>query len=118
MPNGVIEKLTSLEDLQISSHRVAEPFGRELLGKLRELRVLKCSFSNFYEGFHSDLVESLCNLQKFRHLDLDIYVESEQVKDIWDAVVLPRPLQQLRLDVHGFRGLPPCIKPSPTWSWK
>jgi hypothetical protein len=109
LPNGVIEKLTSLEDLQIHCHEhMAAPFVKEL-GKLRELRVLDCHFDKGLDkSMQSDLVESLGKLHKIRHLRLRGACILE--KGIWDAAVLPRPLR--RLHELRFTGLPSCINPT------
>jgi Leucine-rich repeat (LRR) protein len=108
LSNGVIEKLTSLEELQIyCCGHMAGPFVKEL-GKLHELRVLDCSFEEELDkNMQSDLVESLGNLHKIRHLKLnsgglDVGGNILQ-KDTWD-------LQHLDIDLT-LTGLPSCINP-------
>jgi hypothetical protein len=71
--------------------------------------VLDCSFMEELDtSMQSDLVESLGNLHKIRHLRLGGAGILE--KDTWDAAVLPRPLQ--RLDRTDFTVLPSCINPT------
>jgi hypothetical protein len=111
LPNGVIEKLTSLQELGINCREhMAGPFVKEL-GNLHELRVLVCFFEEeLDESMQSDLVESLGNLHKIRHLSLygeDYILE----KGIWDTAVLQRPLQRLGIDALFTGGLPSCINP-------
>jgi hypothetical protein len=127
MPNGVMDKLTSLEEPQIThmDHMVGT-FMKEP-SKLPELRVLDCTIVASAEGLdksmqidlvkgfkstQSDLLESLGNLHKIRHLKLHMERSMLLEKGIWDAMVLPRPLQ--RLDIIGprFVVLPSCINPS------
>jgi hypothetical protein len=114
LPNGVIEKLTSLEELQIYCHEhMVGPFVKEL-GKLRELRVLYCKFTKMLDkSKQSDLVASLGNLHKIRHLVLHMPIGMGLLeKGIWDEVVLPRRLRRLDIIGRRFSALPSCINPS------
>jgi hypothetical protein len=111
LPNGVIEKLTSLQELGINCREhMAGPFVKEL-GNLHELRMLDCYFEEELDrSMQSDLVGSLDNLHKIRHLSLygaDYILE----KGIWDTAVLQRPLQRLGIEALFTGGLPSCINP-------
>ncbi|TVU06461.1 hypothetical protein EJB05_49678, partial [Eragrostis curvula] len=86
VPNGVIEKLTSLEELGISAH---------------------IHLTSIWE---TDLVKSLGSLRKIRHLKLDGPMGQDQA--LWGTTVLPRSLQCLIVPHIDFPALPSCIKPS------
>ncbi|XP_039778626.1 uncharacterized protein LOC120645995 [Panicum virgatum] len=120
MPNGIIEKLTSLEQLQIKPVDVdksRDPFVKEL-GNLSELRVLRINNNepNVEESmWQSDLLQSVGNLHKLQILILDgwfIRPEQQLDKDAWDAAVLPRHLRHLILPSVWFYRMPSCIKAS------
>ena len=71
LPCGVIEKLTSLEELQISvADETVGQFVKKL-GKLHELRVLNVVLDVTEASMQSDLVDSLCNLSKIQMLELN-----------------------------------------------
>ncbi|GJN05099.1 hypothetical protein PR202_ga22700 [Eleusine coracana subsp. coracana] len=86
VPNGVIKKLTSLEELQMStsyddtqsnaSYYTSRHFVEDL-GNLCELRVLIADFwvgEGEEECTELDLVKSLSNLKKIQHLELDCQI--------------------------------------------
>ncbi|TVU24889.1 hypothetical protein EJB05_27353, partial [Eragrostis curvula] len=97
MPDGVMEKLTSLEELHIRGRMWQ--FVKEL-GKLSELRVLK---ANIYgtdlrmhgESMHRGFVESIRNLHKIRHLHLK---GVGLVAEMWGTGVLSRHLQHFIIE--------------------
>ncbi|TVU23470.1 hypothetical protein EJB05_25839, partial [Eragrostis curvula] len=108
VPNGVIEKLTFMEELEISVHEdTVGKFVREL-GNLRELRVLKAELDVTEKNMQSDFVQSLLNLHKIQNLDL-----SGHIKDIdqalCDTLVLPQTLQYLILLAIRFPSLPSSL---------
>ncbi|TVU06729.1 hypothetical protein EJB05_49957 [Eragrostis curvula] len=109
VPNGVIEKLTSLEELGISTRRY--PAGQLVkeLGNLTELRVLVADI-HLTSIWETDLVKSLGSLRKIRHLKLDGPMGQDQA--LWGTTVLPRSLQCLIVPHIDFPALPSCIKPS------
>ncbi|RLN33226.1 leucine-rich repeat protein SHOC-2-like isoform X2 [Panicum miliaceum] len=119
MPNGVIQKLTSLEQLQIKpvdADKSRDPFVKEL-GNLSELRVLRINNNepNVKESMQSDLLQSVGNLHKLQILILDgwfIRPEQQPDKDAWDTAALPRHLRHLILPSVWFYSLPSCIKAS------
>lgn len=112
VPDG-IGTLTSLEELLIQGYSTRpEKFLKEL-GNLRELRALRFSTAEkpgMDEMMQRDFVESLRNLQKIKHIE----VEGRSWKTdtaIWEAAgfVLPRPLHNLSLRAIIFSKLPSCI---------
>ncbi|GJN05166.1 hypothetical protein PR202_ga22774 [Eleusine coracana subsp. coracana] len=86
VPNGVIEKLTSLEYLHIEVQK--DTIGQFVkdLGKLHELRVVEIHFwmgilrKVADKSMESDLVESLGNRCKIRHLRLEGHCAQSQIK--------------------------------------
>ncbi|KAK3120735.1 hypothetical protein QOZ80_9AG0693020 [Eleusine coracana subsp. coracana] len=110
--DGVIEKLTSLEELRgITLGQFVKD-----LGNLHELRVLEVylGFSEELDesmSIESDLLAALGNLRKIRHVRLDGYITKPD-KAIWDAALLPRSLQCLNLSHICFSLMPSCINPS------
>ncbi|TVU46261.1 hypothetical protein EJB05_05786, partial [Eragrostis curvula] len=102
IPDGVIEKLTSLEELHISG---ILRFVKDL-GKLSELRVLKANFLISYKRMQTDFGHSIRNLPKIHHLDLrGIGAE------MWEKGVLSRQLQHLIVPDSRLTLLPICINP-------
>ena len=72
--DGVIGRLTSLEELQISGHHNNDESQKKFvkdLGNLCELRVLRINnIRNMNECMQIGLVQSLSNLKKMQHLTL------------------------------------------------
>ncbi|KAK3120731.1 hypothetical protein QOZ80_9AG0692980 [Eleusine coracana subsp. coracana] len=91
VPNGVIEKLTSLEYLHIEVQK--DTIGQFVkdLGKLHELRVVEI---HFWMGI----------LRKV--------ADKKPDKAIWDAAMLPQLLRYLDVKSIKFSMLPSCINPS------
>lgn len=120
VPNGIIEKLTSLEQLQIKPVDVdksRDPFVKELsnLSELKVLRINNNEPNDVKESMQLDLLQSIGNLHKLQILILDgWFIRSEQQsdKDAWDTAVLPRQLRHLILPSVWFYSLPSCIKAS------
>ncbi|KAG2562155.1 hypothetical protein PVAP13_8KG248612 [Panicum virgatum] len=100
-PDGLLKKVTSLEELHICIDNLNDESKRQFvkaLGNLSELRVLR--IYGILEGtVQSDLAQSLGNLHKLQHLSLgyDYRVPGEE----WDRVV-----QSM------FRRLPSWISPA------
>ncbi|TVU23351.1 hypothetical protein EJB05_25710, partial [Eragrostis curvula] len=106
VPNAVLGKLTSLEELQIN---ICDSSMMQDLGKLPELRVLEARFELTDINTQRDLVESIGRLHKIQHLELKQYGNPWFKKILWDTVVLPRPLQCLIIPDTVFSTLPSCI---------
>jgi len=124
-PDGLLKKVTSLEELHIRIDNLNDESKRQFvkaLGNLSELRVL--SITGSLEGtVPSDLAQSLGNLHKLQHLSLllaewDRYeapllaewdrYEAPLLAE-WDRVVLSQHLQSLILESVVLRRLPSCI---------
>ncbi|CAN6287294.1 unnamed protein product [Urochloa humidicola] len=112
VPNGVIDKLTHLEELQIYSSD-DDIFVKEL-GHLSELRMLRARLHAKDDRVLPDLLLSLCKLKKLQRLTVDGWISVPRNKQqMWDAeVVLSRYIQHLFLANIQFSGLPSCITPS------
>ncbi|CAN6381922.1 unnamed protein product [Urochloa humidicola] len=115
VPDG-IEKLTSLQELNIEYHddsdqKVYSRFVKEL-DNLRELRVLCIRMSEMWLAPYQ--VESLRNLEKLEHLTLSTYPFTVDTA-AWEAAgfLLSRRLRQLFLYNIEFSRFPSsCINPS------
>ncbi|KAK3120686.1 hypothetical protein QOZ80_9AG0692040 [Eleusine coracana subsp. coracana] len=123
VPNGVIKKLTSLEELQMStsyddtqsnaSYYTSRHFVEDL-GNLCELRVLIADFwvgEGEEECTELDLVKSLSNLKKIQHLELDCQILIKY-QALWNTVVLPQSLRSLVARHIYFSALPSWINSS------
>ncbi|CAO2151520.1 unnamed protein product [Urochloa humidicola] len=114
-PDGLLRKVTSLEDLRIRIDNLNDESKQQFmkeLGNLSEARVLKiiCSLKGIVQ---SDLMQSIGNLHKLQHLELaDYYYFHEKAIWEWDRVVLPRHLRHLSLYAIRFPRLPSCISPA------
>ncbi|CAO2150442.1 unnamed protein product [Urochloa humidicola] len=119
VPNGIIEKLTTLEQLQIKPvdiDKSGDPFVKELRN-LSELRVLRINNNepDVKDNMQSDFLQSLGSLHKLQILILDGWIirpEQPSEKEAWDTVVLPQHLRHLILPSVWFYSLPSCIKAS------
>ncbi|GJN25821.1 hypothetical protein PR202_gb13701 [Eleusine coracana subsp. coracana] len=123
VPNGVIKKLTSLEELHMSTtyddkHNKAGYYTSrqfvEDLGNQCELRVLMADFGvgeGEEECTEFDLVKSLSNLKKIQHLKLDCWIEMAD-QSLWNTVVLPQSLRYLVAEDIRFPALPSWINSS------
>ncbi|KAL6870926.1 hypothetical protein ACP4OV_014774 [Aristida adscensionis] len=110
---GIIKKLTSLEELRVESslynmgHLVKE------LGNLSELRVLWMVNEMMEESMQSDILQSISNLPKIQSLTLvSVFCDTDLDKSTCDKVVLARHVQHLFVPCLRFSQLPPCINPS------
>uniref|UniRef100_A0A0E0EIG5 NB-ARC domain-containing protein n=1 Tax=Oryza meridionalis TaxID=40149 RepID=A0A0E0EIG5_9ORYZ len=82
---GVIEKLTSLQELYLWPYSDDTFQFVKVLGKLRELRVLHAKNLKLDgQGETSALLESLCNLHKIQTLDIDLNLNPNEGVT-WDA---------------------------------
>ncbi|CAL4990756.1 unnamed protein product [Urochloa decumbens] len=95
-PDGLLRKMTSLEELNIRIDNLNDESQRQFmrdLGNQSEVREL------YIIGSLKQIVQqSLGNLHKLRHLDLvDHNGEGEAATREWDTVVLPQHLQSLGL---------------------
>ncbi|XP_039798033.1 disease resistance protein PIK6-NP-like isoform X1 [Panicum virgatum] len=118
-PDGLLKKLTSLEELHICIDNLNHESKRQFvkaLGNLSELRVLSINLTELIvlhingslEGtVLSDLAQSLGNLHKLQHLSLDVAPWAE-----WDRVVLSQHLQSLIVKSLVLRRLPSWISPA------
>lgn len=113
-PDGLLKKLTSLEELHICIDNLNHESKRQFvkaLGNLSELRVLSINSINDFleETVLSDLAQSLGNLHKLQHLSLDGYKALHVSLAEWDRVVLSQHLQSL---IVQSVVLPSCINPA------
>ncbi|KAL6870723.1 hypothetical protein ACP4OV_014571 [Aristida adscensionis] len=108
-PDGIIKKLTSLEELQIEFNRDDE-YKRQFvkdLGSLCELRLLYISIK-MDERMRSDFLQSVGNLHKIQQLVLDNdCIELDKAN--WDTVVLGQHLRHLEVLRRWCSRLPSCI---------
>ncbi|CAN6280465.1 unnamed protein product, partial [Urochloa humidicola] len=115
-PNGsFLRKLTSLEDLRTRIDNLNEESQRQFmkdLGKLSHVRVLHivdclCKAAMV----QSDLVNSLGNLHKLQHLQLQLHGSygGPTTTTEWDRVVLSQHLRYLALNSVVFHRVPSCI---------
>jgi disease resistance protein RPM1 len=115
-----VGKLMSLEELDVLLYvhvhdRDVRQFVKEL-GRLRELRVFRMVLGGYDdrmdESMQTDLVESLCNLQKIQHLRFIFRMDVDTAK--WEAAgfVLSPHLRVLSMPNIKFSTLPSCINPS------
>lgn len=129
MPDGVIKKLTSLEELeaQVRVHMLYN-LNRQLikdLGNLSELRRLRIKFSDMHGRALSDLLRSVGNLHRIQSLEIEhdcrgrLFLDDDSCDSdlyhviTWDeAVALPRHIRYLFLSCFGLSRFPSCINPS------
>ncbi|KAF8647816.1 hypothetical protein HU200_065177 [Digitaria exilis] len=122
VPDGLLKKLTSLEELHLNIDNLDDESKRQFmkdLGNLSQVRVLSIYGVSRGGGMalQSELVQSLDNLHKLKHLELVVnnYYGGDNTFE-WveweDTVVLPRGLQVLNLTAVPFRRLPSCISPA------
>ncbi|GJN25861.1 hypothetical protein PR202_gb13747 [Eleusine coracana subsp. coracana] len=104
-PNGVIEKLVSIEQLHIRGEM--QQFVNEL-DKLSELRVLKADICGFKIMHQLAFVESIHSLHKIRHLDLN---GTGRTPEMWGTGTLSQHIQHLILSQSYLNILPACISP-------
>ncbi|WVZ48769.1 hypothetical protein U9M48_000181 [Paspalum notatum var. saurae] len=117
VPDGFLRKVTSLEELEINGSGGYMDEGSERqfiqeLGNLREVRVLRVLFFGVLSpSMQSDLLLSLGNLQKLRHLALRSFEQAAATRE-WDTVVLPRHLRLLVIQIVLFPCLPSWVNPA------
>ncbi|PAN43300.1 hypothetical protein PAHAL_8G227500 [Panicum hallii] len=113
VPAGLIGNLTSLQELKLwpADDVSTRQFVKEL-GKLRELRILRCTIHVRDESMERDLVESLANLHKIRTLCVLGSALARGITGEEACFVPPRCLGQLCLECFRFSGLPVWINPS------
>ncbi|KAL6640818.1 hypothetical protein ACP70R_021941 [Stipagrostis hirtigluma subsp. patula] len=116
IPDGVIEKLTSLEDLDVELDHCDQYMGQFVkdLVNLSELRVLKITGIAMDESMQSDFLQFVGNLHKIQSLTLRHRTgHTYQLDKITCGAVLPsRHLRHLFVPGLRFSTLPSCIKPS------
>lgn len=107
---GVIEKLTSLQELYLWPYSDDTFQFVKVLGKLRELRVLHAKNLKLDgQGETSALLESLCNLHKIQTLDIDLNLNPNEGVT-WDAgFTSPQCLRYLCLVSLRFHRMPEWI---------
>ncbi|CAL4991183.1 unnamed protein product [Urochloa decumbens] len=113
VPAGLIRNLTSLQELKIwpADNVSTRQFVKEL-GKLRELRTLRCTIHISDESIERDLLESLANLHKIRTLCVFGSALARGISAEEACFVAPRRLGQLCLECFKFSGLPVWINSS------
>ncbi|CAL4986157.1 unnamed protein product [Urochloa decumbens] len=118
IPDG-IGKLTSLEELEIYNVLMGRrdeqgpwrPFIKEL-GNLTELRVLRIRMGPSMKEQQQDMVHSLLNLHKLKHLSLSVYWQPMKANtETWEeaqgsSLLLPRHLRELFLPEIIFSQFP------------
>ncbi|CAN6373716.1 unnamed protein product [Urochloa humidicola] len=117
LPNGILQKLTSLEELQIYPPEEDEKGKGQFfkdLGYLGELRVLRTTVFRMNERMQYNLMQSLRSLNKIQCLTLVGWsrARDEDNNATWEAAVLPRHLRHLILERIHLSWLPSCIHPS------
>ncbi|XP_066338614.1 probable disease resistance protein RXW24L isoform X1 [Miscanthus floridulus] len=118
LPNGFLQKVTSLEELQINVRMLSFESQRQFLkelGNQSQLRVL-CVFGmgRLDESMQAELLKSLGNLQELQHLDVDYNLirETSPASMEWDKAVLPEHLRHLRIHCIWFPCVPSFIDPT------
>jgi disease resistance protein RPM1 len=121
MPNGVIRKLRSLEELVVQCNSGDEQnkykvqFLKEL-GNLTALRVLTVKVIEMDQSKLSDLVQSVASLHNIQSLKLEPHCPDRACvyNATFDAGALPRHLRQLLVSgkCFSFSSFPSCIDPS------
>ncbi|KAL6654403.1 hypothetical protein ACP70R_007868 [Stipagrostis hirtigluma subsp. patula] len=110
VPSGIVEKLTSLEELHISYGGDDKGQFAKELGNLSELRVLRTSYLKVK---HPDLFQSLGRLHKLQYLELGCWFDHDDMDKVtWDEAVLPRNIRYLFIEHIPLQCLPSCINPS------
>uniref|UniRef100_A0ACD5VBR7 Uncharacterized protein n=2 Tax=Avena sativa TaxID=4498 RepID=A0ACD5VBR7_AVESA len=91
-----IGKLTSLEDLELTSVDKSPNFFTQIR-KLTEVRVLEITIDEMDESRHKDLVESLCSLHRIQELKISLKSEERIHVGGWEGWTPPTVLRELRL---------------------
>ncbi|RLM58450.1 putative disease resistance RPP13-like protein 3 [Panicum miliaceum] len=110
VPTGLIGSLTSLQELKLwpADDVSTRQFVKEL-GKLIELRILRCTIHARDESMERDLLESLENLHKIRTLCVLGSALARGITGEEACFVPPQCLGQLCLECFRFSGLPMWI---------
>ncbi|XP_066383730.1 putative disease resistance RPP13-like protein 3 [Miscanthus floridulus] len=117
VPDGFLQKVTSLEELQISVRMLSFEPKRQFLKELGNqslLRVLRViGIGRLDESVQAELLKSLGNLQELEHLHLHVFQfrESSPASTEWDKVVLSEHLRHLRIQGIRFPCVPSFIDP-------
>ncbi|CAL5090595.1 unnamed protein product [Urochloa decumbens] len=118
IPNGILKKLTSLEELLVQcdyNNRNGNYWQFKELGNLSELRVLTIKVIEMNQNMLSELLQSVGNLHKMQSIKLHNTCRFQGPSNAtFDAVGLPRDLRHLIVArcCFSFSRLPPCIGPS------
>ncbi|CAD6255619.1 unnamed protein product [Miscanthus lutarioriparius] len=118
VPDGFLQKVTSLEELQISVCKLSFESQRQFLkelGSQSQLRVLRVlGMGRLDESMQVELLKSLGNLQELLHLDLyyNLIRKTRRASVEWDKAVLPEHLRRLRIPGIWFPCLPSFIDPT------
>jgi hypothetical protein len=118
VPDGFLQKLTSLEELLISVRMLSFESERQFwkeLGNLRQLRVLRVfGVVRLDESMQAELLKSLGNLQELQHLHLDcnLLTGITPASIEWDKAVLSDHLTHLYIEDFGFPCVPSFIDPT------
>jgi hypothetical protein len=118
VPDGLFQKVTSLEELRISVAMLSFESMRQFLKELGNLSLLRVlgvlGMDRLDESMQAELVKTLGNLQELQHLDLDCSPVTEigPASTEWDKAVLPEHLRHLRIESIWFPCLPSFTNPT------
>lgn len=110
IPDGIIGKLTSLQELQVGFWGADEKGIRQFfaeIGNLKALRVLRTSIDQMDETLEEALLESLCNLRQLHRLGMSAYSLGKSLRAPVSSHALH--LRQLSLADVPFSKLPRWI---------
>ncbi|XP_066334284.1 disease resistance protein RGA5-like [Miscanthus floridulus] len=118
VPDGLLQKVTSLEELQICVDMLSFESKRQFLKELGNqslLRVLRViGIGRLDESVQAELLKSLGNLQELQHLDLHVirFLESTPASTEWHKAVLSEQLRHLLIQGIMFPCVPSFIDPT------
>ncbi|CAD6342904.1 unnamed protein product [Miscanthus lutarioriparius] len=118
VPDGFLQEVTSLEELQIHVRMLSFESKRQFLKELGNkslLRVLRViGIGKLDESVQAELLKSLGNLQKLEHLHLHVFqfCESSPASTEWYKAVLSEHLRHLHIHGIRFPYVPSFINPT------
>ncbi|XP_066383733.1 putative disease resistance RPP13-like protein 3 [Miscanthus floridulus] len=125
VPDGFLQKVTPLEELQISVYKLSLESQRQFLKEMGNqplLRVLRVTdIGSLDVSMHAVLLKSLANLQELQHLHLDYNlfginfaygINFASTARMWDEAVLSKHLKHLHIQGIWFPCVPSFIDPT------